>query len=112
MRFIDKLKMSLEGVGIAIDAMRQNKVRAGLTILGVAVGVFVGFDTPKTLGPNETGASVAVPIFRDFMMQALKDKPEVVNSEPHTSWMIVIKLSAPVEIDGLLSAEQYAALAQ
>ena len=44
--------------------------------------------------------------------QALKDKPEVVNSEPHTSWMIVIKLSAPVEIDGLLSAEQYAALAQ
>jgi putative ABC transport system permease protein len=41
MRFFDKLKMSLEGVGIAVDAMRQNKVRAGLTILGVAVGVFV-----------------------------------------------------------------------
>jgi putative ABC transport system permease protein len=30
-----------EGVRIAFDAMRQNKVRAGLTILGVAVGVFV-----------------------------------------------------------------------
>jgi putative ABC transport system permease protein len=41
MRFIDKVKMSLEGVTIAIDAMRANKVRAGLTILGVAVGVFV-----------------------------------------------------------------------
>ncbi len=41
MRFVDKVKMSLEGVGIAVDAMRQNKVRAGLTILGVAVGVFV-----------------------------------------------------------------------
>ena len=41
MRFVDKVKMSLEGVLIAIDAMRANKVRAALTILGVAVGVFV-----------------------------------------------------------------------
>jgi putative ABC transport system permease protein len=41
MRFVDKVKMSLEGVRIAIDAMRANKVRAALTILGVAVGVFV-----------------------------------------------------------------------
>ena len=31
----------VEGVGIAFDAIRQNKVRAALTILGVAVGVFV-----------------------------------------------------------------------
>ena len=30
-----------EGVGIAFDAIRANKVRAALTILGVAVGVFV-----------------------------------------------------------------------
>jgi putative ABC transport system permease protein len=30
-----------EGVGIAFDAIRANRVRAGLTILGVAVGVFV-----------------------------------------------------------------------
>ena len=31
----------LEGVRIALDAIRSNKVRAGLTILGIAVGVFV-----------------------------------------------------------------------
>ena len=30
-----------EGVRIALDSVRANKVRAGLTILGVAVGVFV-----------------------------------------------------------------------
>ncbi len=30
-----------EGVAIAIDALRANKVRAGLTILGISVGVFV-----------------------------------------------------------------------
>ena len=41
MRLADRIRMSLEGVTIAIDAMRANKVRAGLTILGVAVGVFV-----------------------------------------------------------------------
>jgi putative ABC transport system permease protein len=30
-----------EGVGIALDSIRANRVRAGLTILGIAVGVFV-----------------------------------------------------------------------
>ncbi|HUX32534.1 MAG TPA: ABC transporter permease [Gemmatimonadaceae bacterium] len=30
-----------EGVGIAVQSIRGNKVRAGLTILGIAVGVFV-----------------------------------------------------------------------
>ena len=30
-----------EGVSIALDSLRQNRVRAALTILGVAVGVFV-----------------------------------------------------------------------
>ena len=41
MRIIDRVQMSLEGVGIALDAIRANRVRAGLTIMGVAMGVFV-----------------------------------------------------------------------
>jgi putative ABC transport system permease protein len=41
MAFGTKFFHALEGVGIAIDAMRANKVRAGLTIMGVGVGVFV-----------------------------------------------------------------------
>ncbi len=41
MRFLDRLTIIKEGVGIAIDAIRANKVRASLTIMGVAVGVFV-----------------------------------------------------------------------
>ncbi len=36
-----RLYSVVEGVRIALDAIRGNKVRAGLTILGVAVGVFV-----------------------------------------------------------------------
>jgi putative ABC transport system permease protein len=41
MRLWDRLLMSLEGVGMALDSLRANKVRAALTISGVAVGVFV-----------------------------------------------------------------------
>ena len=41
----------------------------------LAVGVFVGFDEPRTLGPRETGSSVAAPIFREFMGPALEGKP-------------------------------------
>jgi putative ABC transport system permease protein len=36
-----RLANLFEGVMIALDAIRSNKVRAGLTILGIAVGVFV-----------------------------------------------------------------------
>ena len=43
----------------------------------LAVGVFAGFDEPRTLGPKETGSSVAAPIFRDFMASALKDQPAI-----------------------------------
>jgi putative ABC transport system permease protein len=41
MRIWSRLLATLEGVGIALDAIKSNKVRAGLTIMGVAVGVFV-----------------------------------------------------------------------
>lgn len=40
----------------------------------LVVGVFAGFDTPRSLGFNEEGSSVAAPIFRDFMAEALKDE--------------------------------------
>jgi penicillin-binding protein 1A len=43
----------------------------------LAVGVYVGFDTPRSLGKGESGGQVAAPIFRDFMMAALEDKPAV-----------------------------------
>lgn len=42
----------------------------------LVAGVFVGFDEPRSLGPKETGGSVAAPIFRDFIQAALKDEPK------------------------------------
>jgi glycine cleavage system H protein len=41
---------------------------------------------------------------------ALKEKPELVNADPHASWMVVIKLSDPGEAGALLDAAQYADL--
>ena len=41
---------------------------------------------------------------------ALKDKPEALNADPHTSWMIILKIADPAEATGLLDATQYADL--
>jgi len=43
----------------------------------LAVGVFVGFDQPSTLGEGETGSSVAAPVFKAFMERALQDRPAI-----------------------------------
>jgi penicillin-binding protein 1A len=43
----------------------------------LAVGVFVGFDQPRSLGKLEQGASVSAPIFKEFMKNALADKPSI-----------------------------------
>lgn len=40
-------------------------------------GTYVGFDQPRTLGHAEQAARVTVPIFRDFMQDALAGKPAV-----------------------------------
>jgi penicillin-binding protein 1A len=43
----------------------------------LAVGLYVGFDQPKSLGRDETGGGTASPIFRDVMAEALKDAPVI-----------------------------------
>jgi putative ABC transport system permease protein len=41
MRLFARIASLFEGVVIAVDSIRQNRVRAALTILGIAIGVFV-----------------------------------------------------------------------
>ena len=48
----------------------------------IATTVFVGLDQPEPLGEREQGATVAVPIWIDFMREALKDEPETTMSRP------------------------------
>jgi penicillin-binding protein 1A len=55
---------------------------------GLAAGVFVGFDTPRTLGDGETGGKVAAPIFRDFMKDALANTPATPFEAPAAAEMV------------------------
>ena len=41
----------------------------------IVVGVFIGFDDNRSLGSGETGAATPVPVFVDFMTEALKQRP-------------------------------------
>ena len=39
----------------------------------IIVGIYVGFDSPKSLGKRETGSSVALPIFKEFITGYYED---------------------------------------
>ncbi|HEX6627636.1 MAG TPA: ABC transporter permease [Gemmatimonadaceae bacterium] len=41
MRLAQRIFNAFEGVGMAVDSIKSNRVRAALTIMGVAIGVFV-----------------------------------------------------------------------
>lgn len=43
----------------------------------LVVAVYVGFDEPRTLGRYETGAGSALPIFNNFMREALANQPDI-----------------------------------
>ena len=43
----------------------------------LVAGVYVGYDKPRTLGAKETGGSVALPAFINFMSAALKDTQNI-----------------------------------
>lgn len=89
----------------------------------MVVGVFVGFDQPRTLGPRETGGSVAAPIFGDFMAAAMEDRqvppfripPEVslVRVDPATGRQAssggnaIWEAFRPGTEPGTMSAEQF-----
>jgi penicillin-binding protein 1A len=41
----------------------------------IVCGVYIGFDHPKSLGHGESGGRLAAPVVRDFLKDALADKP-------------------------------------
>jgi len=48
----------------------------------LVAGVFIGYDDPDSLGDDETGGHIAAPVFRDFMITALKDVPPTAFRPP------------------------------
>ena len=59
----------------------------------LVAGVWVGFDAPQTLGPNDTGGAVSAPIFRDFMIEALKNTPDIPFRVPDSVRLVRVNAS-------------------
>ena len=49
------------------------------------VGVFVGFDDNRSLGYGEVGGQTAVPIFVDFMQEAMRGRPVLEFARPQNA---------------------------
>ncbi len=56
----------------------------------LVVGLYIGYDQPQSLGKGATGGGLAAPIFKEFMMEALKDTPPVDFQVPEGMTMIAI----------------------
>ncbi len=66
----------------------------------VVVGVWVGFDQPKTIGPSAYGARYALPIWSDFMRRAARRRAAAEFTEPsglHDEPLCRVSYLKPVE---------------
>lgn len=57
----------------------------------LVASAWVGFDQPQPLGRNEFGSTAALPIWIDFMEEALKDTPEHSHQQP--SGMVQVRIN-------------------
>jgi penicillin-binding protein 1A len=74
----------------------------------LAVGVFLGYDKPRSLGDSATAGQYAAPVFRDFMTAALKDKPDTKFRIPPQMKLIRVSRGTGMRVgsgeDGIIEA--------
>ncbi len=56
----------------------------------LVLGVYIGFDTPRTLGKKHYGSKVSGPVFKNFMERALKDSPVIPFKMPKGVKMVKV----------------------
>ncbi|CAI8313739.1 MAG: Penicillin-binding protein 1A [Alphaproteobacteria bacterium UBA4588] len=56
----------------------------------LVAGVYVGYDTPRPLGKRETGSTAAVPVFHQFMVDALDGAPVIPFRRPGGITMVPV----------------------
>jgi penicillin-binding protein 1A len=66
----------------------------------LTVGVFMGYDQPRSLGDSAQAAHYTAPIFRDFMKMALKDKPDVPFRVPPGIKLISVDVKSGMRSSG------------
>jgi len=72
----------------------------------VTCGVWVGFDSPKTIMPGGYGAKLALPVWCDLMNKAieLNYKPQVAEAEPVEAQVTVCRISGLLATEGCRAA--------
>ena len=56
----------------------------------LVAGVYIGYDTPRPLGKRETGSTAAVPVFHQFMVDALEGAPVIPFRRPGGITMVPV----------------------
>ncbi|MFK7791645.1 MAG: penicillin-binding protein 1A [Devosiaceae bacterium] len=64
----------------------------------IAVGVYIGYDTPRGMGRSATGGGLAAPIFADFMSAALEGQPRTEFQVPRGISLIPINRSTGLQV--------------
>ena len=107
----------MEGVvkrGTAVTVSELNRPIAGKTgttndekdvwFIGftpdLVVGVFLGFDTPKSMGRGSTGGGLAAPVFKEFVSAALENKRPVDFRVPEGMKLIRIDRKTGMRANG------------
>jgi putative ABC transport system permease protein len=106
MRFVDRLE---ENVGVALDAMRQSKLRSGLTVLGVVIGIstvmsmatLINGVEKQIVSTIETAGPTTFYVFKVFSQTPLNPDalPAWVRIRPDLSAREAIRLGQLPEID-------------
>ena len=99
---------------VGITDYAQDQLGAVVFVELPAVGA--ALEQGKVLGAVESTKAVSdifSPVSGEVVEanESLVDAPETVNDDPYgKGWLVKVKLSAPQELDGLLSAADYQAL--
>jgi len=96
-------------VGITDYAQKQlgDVVYVELPEIGTTVTQGQSFGTIESVkAVSELYAPVSGEVIE--VNATLKDRPEVVNQDPHGAWMVALRLTNADEVASLLDSEQYA----
>ena len=63
----------------------------------LVVGVYVGFDEPKTLGRYETGAKAALPVFEKFIKKVVKKKDALPFKVPKNITLVLVDVESGLQ---------------
>jgi len=56
----------------------------------LVIGVYIGYDDPRSLGAKETGGRVAVPVVKEFVDKAMKDVPALPFRVPEGIRLVMV----------------------